>query len=262
MGKFSARRQVRTVKVKGKEKRVKILDKEKFDRFNPYVLGLGDISSSSKEVEAMAAVFDLSGFTKFCNQVDPHLAVPEYLSHFLDWLFNEIKDVVVEKSYKEGKKLYTDLPFLAKFLGDGVLFLWDTRNMSEVAICNVIVSLNIICRLYREQFYQKIKAVVVEPPTALRCGIARGKVFSVGNRQDYVGPCINIASKLQKMSHLTYCFHRRGFNIDKYMHKDVRLQFIEKRANITGVGDNELIWILKEEFEKLTQEEKKLFREP
>jgi len=262
MGKFTARRQVRTVKVRGKERRIKILDREKFDRFNPHILGLGDVSLPSKEVAAIAAVFDLSGFTDFCNQPDPHLAVPEFLSHFLDWLFKEIKKEFVQKSYKEGPKLWSDLPFLAKFLGDGVLFLWDTSRMQNSSIGNVVVVLNSICQKYREEFYPKISGVVVEPPTALRCGIARGKIFSVGNRQDFVGPCINIASRLQKLSHLTFCFSRRGFDINKCMHKDVRVFFIEKRVTITGIGENELVWVLKKEFNKLPLEEREMFKKP
>lgn len=195
MGKIVLKPETKTVKIEGKEKEIELLDDKKFNRFNPKVLGLGDISLRSTQVEALAAVFDLSGFTNFCSQVDPHLSVPEYLSRFLDWLFEDVREEFVEESYKEGKKLWADLPFLAKFSGDGVLFLWDTENMDEVEICNVVVSLENICQGYGK-FYTQIKKVVVEPPNALRCGIARGSVFSVGNGKDYVGPCINIASRL------------------------------------------------------------------
>ena len=264
MGKVTLRTQVKTITVRGgKQKRVRVLENERFDRFNPHLLGLGNISLPSNEVEAIAAVFDLSGFTNFCNQVDPHLEVPKYLSRFLDWLFNEIKQSFVQRKYKEGKILWTELPFLAKFLGDGVLFLWDTRRMDGVGICNVVAILRVICRRYVEEFYPQIKTEVIEPPKVLKCGVARGKVFSVGNGQDYVGSCINIASRLQKLSsHLTFCFSHRGFDIDVHMHKNVRQDLVKKSVTIRGIGENELVVITQEEFDNLPDEEKELFREP
>ncbi len=262
MGKIILKRDVKTIKVKGEEKDVRLLDNKKFDSFNPDVLGLGDISLRSTQVEAIAAMFDLSGFTKFCGHIDPHLSVPEFLSRFLDWLFEEIRKEFVEESYKEGKTLWADLPFLAKFLGDGALFLWDTENMSETGICNVAAILKVICRRYVNKFYPEIRKVVVEPPNILRCGIARGRVFSVGNGEDYVGPCINLSSRLQKLSLLTFCISRRGFDFEKYMHKNLLPLYVLKSVSLRGIGENELVWVLREEFDKLPDEEKELFREP
>lgn len=262
MGKITLRRRVQTVVVKGKKERIALLDNKDFEKFNPQLLSLGNIGLPSTQVEAIAAVFDLSGFTSFCSQVDPHLVVPEYLSRFLGWLFDEIKKQHLSRSYKEGKELYCALPFLAKFLGDGVLFLWDARNMSETAIRNVVISLDNICGSYTNDFYPRIKTEVVAPPKVLRCGIARGKVFSVGNGQDYVGPCINIASRLQKLSQLTFCFSRRGIDMNKHSTESVRQSYLEKCVTILGIGDDELVLVRKTEFDNLPEEEKKLFREP
>lgn len=238
------------------------MENTKFKKFNPRLLGLGDIGLPSNQVEALAAVFDLSGFTKFCNQVDPHLSVPEYLSSFLDWLFGSIKKELVIKQYPQKVALWAELPFLAKFMGDGALFLWDTRNMDEELICNVVAVLYDICDAYKNKFYVKERKKVSEPPQQLRCGIARGQVYSIGNGQDYVGPCINIASRLQKLSFLTFCFSRRGFDIKKHMDKFYHNKFIEKCVTIRGIGENELIWIDKKEFNQLPDEEKELFRKP
>jgi len=225
------------------------------------VLRLGDICLPSKEVEALAAVFDLSGFTNFCSKVDPHLSVPEYLSRFLYWLFDEIRTEFTAKGYHKSKALWAELPFLAKFSGDGVLFLWDTSNMTETRICNIVVSLLCICREYRNTFYREIKMVVGSPPKVLRCGIARGRVFSVGNGQDYVGSCINIASRLQKLSDLTFCFSQRGFDIEQDMEEVNRRNFVEKLVTLRGIGE-ELVWILKKEFNNLPEKERELFRSP
>ncbi len=262
MGKVILKGKPAIITIDKQREEVILLGNEKFDRFNPRLLGLGNINRPSKQVEALAAVFDLSGFTSFCSQVDPHLSVPEYLSRFLDWLFNSIKTELIAKTYTNRKALWAELPFLAKFLGDGVLFLWDTRNMSETLICNLVGILYEICTEYSHKFYREVKTVVVDPPTSLRCGIARGRVCSVGNGQDYVGPCINIASRLQKLSLLSFCFPRRGFDIKKHMDSSFHKVFIGKCVTIRGIGKNELVWIPKKEFDNLPEEEKEQFREP
>lgn len=248
--------------VNGVREEVILLDDRKFDKFSPNLLGLDDISLPSEQVEALAAIFDLSGFTNFCSQVDPHLAVPEYLSQFLDWLFDAIKRELTIRNYNKGKVLWTQLPFLAKFLGDGVLFLWDTSNLTENGVCNIVGILHEICKEYHDSFYQEVKKRVVNPPSTLRCGIARGRVFSVGNAEDYVGPCINIATRLQKLGLLTFCFSRRGLDVKKNMDKTWWNVFVEKRIQLRGIGRNELVWIVKKEFDNLPAEEKSLFRKP
>jgi hypothetical protein len=261
MGKIDLDEQHKIVTLEGGQKQIKLLTLtgEQFGSFNPDVLGLGDISSRSTQVEALAAIFDLSGFTNFCSQVDPHLAVPEYLSRFLDWLFKEIKQGLLKEDNGEEKVLWASLPFLAKFLGDGVLFLWDTKNMGGAEICNVITSLWEICGNYAREFYPLIRKIVVQPPEVLRCGISRGMVFSVGNGEDYVGPCINIASRLQKLSLLTFCFSRRGFDIEKHMPEETAAKYVLKSTSLRGIGENELVWIRKEEFDNLQAEDKALF---
>jgi len=262
MAKITLEEQQKIIQVEGKQKVVRVLTSEQFDRFNPDLLGLGDISSRSTQVEALAAIFDLSGFTNFCSQVDPHLAVPEYLSRFLDWLFDGIKAGFVKEKYDEEVVLWASLPFLAKFLGDGALFLWDTRNMGGAEICNIVTSLWEICDNYIQEFYPILKKVVTQPPRVLRCGISRGLVFSVGNGEDYVGPCINVAARLQKLSSLTFCFSRRGFDIEKHMPEETAMKYILKSVPLRGIGEDELVWIREEEFNNLKDEEKGLFRNP
>ena len=244
-------RRVRRVKrvhvTKPETGRIKPVD----NTFNTSVLGLGDINVPSRAIESIVAVFDLAGFAKFCNQVNQQLEIPKYLSQFLEWLFSKVKTGLPNKSYSDRKALRAEPPFFAKFLGDGVLFLWSTRDMSETLICNnIVATLHEICEAYKHEFYPQIIRTVTKPPHILRCGIARGRVFSVGNGKDYIGHCINIASRLQKLGPLTFCFPHRGFDVKRYMDEDHRQHFIEKRVSIMGIGENELVWVLKEEFDK------------
>uniref|UniRef100_UPI0025D92A34 hypothetical protein n=1 Tax=uncultured Flavobacterium sp. TaxID=165435 RepID=UPI0025D92A34 len=87
--------------------------------------------------------------------------------------------------------------------------------------------------------------------------IARGAIYSVGNGNDYVGPCINVSARLQKLSSLSFCFSRRGLNpeVNQYFKED----FIVKKTNIRGIGSDELVCLLKDEYNSLTKEEKDTF---
>lgn len=247
-----------TTKIDGKE--ISIIKKENFDSFSEDILGLGKIEVESHQVNALSVIFDLEGFTNFCKQIDPQLAVPEYLSLFLKWIFNEIKIELTVKKHPEGYETWADLPFLSKFLGDGILFLWNTKNMKDDEIQNVVVSMYEICRKYTNKFLPKIVKNIVSPPIKLRCGIARGAIYSVGNGNDYVGPCINMSARLQKLNSLSFGFSRRGINPEEMADSYSKL-FIVKKVDIRGIGSSELVCILLSEFNKLDKTERAKFSE-
>lgn len=240
------------------DKAITVIKKDSFDKFNEDILGLGKIETKSSPVNALSVMFDLEGFTGFCKQIDPHLAVPEYLSEFLKWIFNEIKKELTEKTYDDGYKTWSDLPFMSKYLGDGILFLWETEKMSDVKIRNVVVSMYEICRHYRTKFLPTISGSITTPPVKLRCGIARGTIYSVGNGNDYVGPCINMSARLQKLHTLTFCFSRRGIDLTK-MDTGYSKKFVVKKVDIRGIGEAELVCISKTEYDLLPETEKTKF---
>jgi class 3 adenylate cyclase len=151
---------------------------------------------------------------------------------------------------------------MAKFLGDGILLLWNTRGMSEALICSVVTTLYEIGRAYRTQFYPEVSKVTDKPPVTLRCGLARGRVFSVGNGRDYIGHCINTAARLQKLSLLTFCFPHRGFHVQGNMREDYRRLFIQKSVPIRGVGESELVWVLESEFNQLPDKQRAMIQNP
>ncbi len=104
---------------------------EEFEQFNVGLLDLGTITQKSYVKNALVAVIDLEGFTDFCNQIDNHLVIPEFLSEFLTWLFKVMKDKFLKQKTKSNVHLWGSLPFFGKFTGDGALFLWDT-DLSEL----------------------------------------------------------------------------------------------------------------------------------
>ena len=63
MGKVVIKGKLTTRTINGEKQSVILLDNRKFDKFNSQLLGLGDIHLPSKQVGALAAIFDLSGFT-------------------------------------------------------------------------------------------------------------------------------------------------------------------------------------------------------
>lgn len=235
-----------------------------FRKFNPNILDLGDIDAPSAYIHALAAVFDLEGFTSFCHEAGSHLEVPELLNEFLWWLFGRISTHFKESQRGNRVRVWGSLPFFAKFTGDGVLFLWDTEHSGEITgIGNIVLILNLIRKEYTSNFLPYIKNKVDNPPLRLRCGIARGQIMSIGYGQDYVGSCINIASRLQKVGQLGFAFKRTGLDPQQcFLNKRHVRQFVTKRINIRGIGEEKLIVVEKEEFEGLPVKEKRKFHDP
>jgi class 3 adenylate cyclase len=234
----------------------KILEKEVITRFNPSILNLGDISTPCQEKEAVAAVLDLTGFTAFCSQADSYLAIPRFLNDFLEWFFNSLSDGLTEEDFGNRSSFWADFPRLVKFLGDGILVVWNARRMTEEQICRIVTTLFDICRNYRREFYPRIAMAVSKPPVTLRCGVARGKVFTVGDGKDFVGHCINTASRLSHLEPLTFCFPHRGFQVRENMPVEYRQLFVPRYITIRGVGGNEPVWVVREEYEKLARSRK------
>lgn len=252
---------------------IQVLIDGDLNEFNVNLLNIGDLKSPSRDIEVLSVVFDLEGFTNFTRQVDPQLAIPNFISEFFNWLFDRIKHYIKYKG-KENT-LWAELPFFSKFMGDGVLFLWkidmdkiiniDKELNSEQLheqiqnfLCNIITTMYDICNEFNDYFVEIMRKTYVDSPSKLRCGIARGNVFPIGNGLDYVGPCINISNRLQKFNNLSFAFSARGIDTN-YLHETYGNDFVKKRASIRGIGDNELIYISEEEFINLSDDVKHNF---
>lgn len=239
------------------------LKKKALEKLNPMLLGLGPIGASSTPLEAVCAIFDLEGFTSFCGQLDPHLVIPEFLNAFLDWIYGQIrKEMVGEETTHGSLPIYHHPPLLHKFLGDGLMLLWDHAAMRPHELGNLLINLNTIVVEYQSDFVPRVKRSVANPPPRLRCGVARGVAYSVGNAADYVGPCINLASRLQKLAGLTFVFSRRGINYEKEMNEQAAAFYVTKQTAIRGLGQRELVVVRRDEVSRLSEEEQASFSDP
>jgi len=231
------------------------------DKFNPAMLDLGNLNTPCEEKNAIAAVFDLTDFTRFCNQVDAYLEIPRFLNFFLKWFFNCIIQGFTDENDGEKSTFWAELPMLVKFMGDGLLIVWDTQRIAPQLDCRLVATLYNICRAYNKDFYPQVNNIINKPPSVLRCGVARGRVFAIGSGRDYVGHCINNASRLSHLDGLTFAFPHRGFNVRDDMPEDYARRFIPKYIAIKGVGENEMVWVLKDEYNNLPEETKVKFRD-
>jgi hypothetical protein len=240
---------------------IKFRNAEVANKFNPAMLDLGNLNSPCEEKNAIAAVFDITGFTKFCNQVDAYMEIPRFLNYFLKWFFSCIIQGFTEEDDGEKSTFWAELPMLVKFLGDGLLLVWDSKRITSDLDCRLVATLYNICNAYSRDFYPQVSQIINKPPGILRCGVARGRVFSIGNGRDFVGHCINNASRLSHLDGLSFAFPHRGFNVRDEMPEDYARLFISKLVSIKGVGEDEMIWILRDEFARLPEDKKMQFRD-
>lgn len=239
------------------------LKKSDFAKFGPPLLGLGDIAKEGRYVQALVAFLDLEDFTDFCNQVDSHLVIPEFMTRYIGWVFESLAEKSKEGEDGDTIRIWGSLPFYMKFLGDGLLFMWDTQySGGHQGICNIVGHLYKLGIDYKSKFLPLVSKHVSKPPTKLRCGVARGQVVSVGENEDYVGSCINIASRLQKLSLLSFAISRRGLDLQREPCPAFWKAFRLVKTSLHGIGDEELIYVLRTELDSLPEEGKALFSEP
>lgn len=146
--------------------------------------------------------------------------------------------------------MFNSLPFLAKFMGDGVLFLYDVRSLSDQEVCNIVFAMWYTCDAYSSNFLPTVKEEFSHHPPQLRCGIARDKVFSVGNEEDYIGASINLASRLQKLGLLTFACSRTAINLRAFGNVPADEDWVVKAADIRGVSEREHVWLRRSQYDE------------
>jgi len=182
--------------------------------------------------DALVATFDLEGFTTFCDQQDAYLSVRPFLDAFLKWLFSDLKTLLQKDEYVDGYTLlWARLPTWEKFTGDGMILLWDvsdfeTTYRGNFEVGNIIVRLQQLCGSYQSQFLPELPAPWKKcVPKKLRCGVARGHVFPVGSGTDFVGGCMNLACRLQKVADYSFACAQKGLELDACFDEKERSRF-------------------------------------
>jgi class 3 adenylate cyclase len=233
-----------------------LLPKTELQQFTPDILGLGNIRAVATK-DCLAAVFDLEGFSTFCNARDPHLFVPKFLEEFLTWITGELRAPdAAAPANEDDAVLRHPLPLYAKFLGDGLLILWDVAGQLD----EVVDRISETCRLTTEQYRlafvpAAMNSLSLQPPVRLRCGVARGNVLSIDGN-DFVGPCINAAARLQSLPGITFAVSSHGLSSLFRKNPDYK----RVTANLRGIG-KEMVYVLKAELETLDPRYASLYAE-
>ncbi len=202
---------------------------------------------TTQQTDAIVAGFDLAGFTSFCSQVDPLTDIPNFLNSFLEWLFGKIEQANATGNGTARDPLWQEQPFFAKFLGDGILLLWDAGNMADRQIGKLVTLLLDICNMYRNEFISKVSQSVKGPPQSLRCRVGRGSVFSVNNGRDYVGHCINVTVHLHDYKMFSFGIVNNGFNGGQFLEADVEPQLQLISLPTRGIKTSLPVWVLRRE---------------
>jgi class 3 adenylate cyclase len=159
---------------------------------------------ASHPKNALALVYDLEGFSRFFNQPDVQDYVPVFLNH--------VSEAMGAYLYGGETPLGRTMDPLRtqivheKFTGDGALYIilplagqkdFDPTTLS--AVCNRLWTLK---NDFPEVVKRSLEHVpVVEVPRRIRFGLSRGSVYELSKPNttatEYIGFCINLASRLQ-----------------------------------------------------------------
>lgn len=163
--------------------------------------------TASPPTNGVALLYDLEGFSRFFNQPDVQDYVPTFLNHV-----NAAVGTCLfggNAFWLNSPKEYTALtrtPIHEKFLGDGALYVWLAETDAPLTVSFVRALCNRLWNL-KNRFEVVVKKSLDEVPVAdvpskIRFGLARGTIYELiseeSERKEYIGFCINLASRLQK----------------------------------------------------------------
>ena len=168
-------------------------------------------ASASRPKHGIAVIYDLEGFSHFFNQPDVQDYVPRYLNRVNEAIARIIYGgkcywLPSEHQPNKNRLALASSPTHEKFLGDGAMFLWLERPGALFTTGFVSTLCNRLWGL-KESFHKVVEAAydempVIDLPKRIRFGIARGTIFELTRRssrqKEYIGFCINLASRLQK----------------------------------------------------------------
>lgn len=213
-------------------------------------------------VEIVVALFDLEGFTNFFNSssVITYNIVPKFINAFLSWL-----------NYCFRNSCFP-MPKYSKFLGDGVLLIWETEK--EPLLKGVLkAEFMDFCwnmtrgqkESYEKEFLpellKRIKPIkTCEYPKHLRVSLSLGHAVKHvrGKSGEYVSECINVAFRIIKYNPELYFIAHSNLVTNealcgkKYVHKQLK--------QVKGINKPICVYIEEADFKDLTNKNKRQFR--
>jgi class 3 adenylate cyclase len=159
----------------------------------------------ARTYDAIALIYDLEGFSQFVNQPDAQ----NYVSKFFNHVSRAVETVIygghaywLDETYPE-----LDEPIHQKFLGDGALYIWEapynSTMLSEFSLelLNRLRFLSLGFATVERNSLERVPIAL--RPQRIRFGLSVGRVHRLkrtdlpGAEDEFVGICINLASRLQ-----------------------------------------------------------------
>ena len=215
---------------------------------------LGDAHSNL--VEIVVALFDLEGFTKFFirTTVIKYTILPLFVNAFLSWL---------NHCFSES---YFPTPIYSKFLGDGVLLIWETGEQQILKGALKAELMNFCWNMvrgekesYEKEFLpellKKIKPIqTCEYPKHLRVSLSLGHAVKYvrGESNEYISECINVASRICKYDPQPQLYFIAHSNLVTN-EEDLRGKYVQKLlTQVKGIDKSIYAYIDKDDFNGLT----------
>jgi class 3 adenylate cyclase len=192
------------------------------------------------EVENIVALFfDLRGSTRWANEV------AKIDLNFVKAFIDELR----EQAESRASKTPLGGPHVAKFLGDGFMYIWKVKNNSVADSFSTIVKLADDLNSEYHTWRQDGRFKRMETPDGIGFGIDTGPgsrfTFENGS-DDYLGEPLNIAAKLQDRArpHGGIVIQEKLYNL---LEDDIASKFTKK--GMMRLGDREIAVRMTEEVE-------------
>ena len=131
--------------------------------------------------EVLAVVVDMRGFSAFCEQ--PHIESP-YTCGLMTAFYNTVRQIFIKYP-----------PDMMKFLGDGVLCVWQTNNEDRaIAIDVAITGLEDLSSRWRKVLQGP--HFIHGAPEGIGCALSFGLASRISTNDDYLGRPVNIVTRL------------------------------------------------------------------
>lgn len=178
------------------------------------------VAGNPHSVKCLVLSVDLQDSTPFYDQKDAEASILAYLNHLIVDLNTMLRGGYPGELQAKSKKKEDPMPapLAVKFMGDGFLFIWKQSAVKKKALMKFIANL----QTYQNEFKAANNRAMMgdvnraKLPKALRCGMAGGglrrlKVKGHQSTEEWIGPAINFACRLQAYSNeLKFLLHDVG----------------------------------------------------